>query len=79
MFLITTVGLLGLALLSFITPAYVSVSFVLIAQIPVYGVIFYYFWQQWQPSKHWMFLFILCWLPAMVGGLTFYALMLNYI
>ncbi|OOE96747.1 EAL domain-containing protein [Salinivibrio sp. IB643] len=79
LFLITTGGLLGLALLSFITPAYMSASFVLIAQIPVYGVIIYYLWQQWQPSKYWLFLFILCWLPAMAGGLTFYALMLNYI
>lgn len=79
LFFMTTGGLFGLALLSFITPTYVSLSFVFIAQLPVYGLVAYYVWHQWQPKKLWLSLFTLCWIPAMVGGVIFYALMLNVI
>ncbi|ODP99394.1 hypothetical protein BGL48_07960 [Salinivibrio sp. SS3] len=79
LFYMTCGGLFGLAVLSFITPTYVSLSFVFIAQLPVYGLLAYYLWLQWQPRKSWLLLFAFSWIPAIVGGVMLYALMLNYV
>ncbi|OOF30820.1 EAL domain-containing protein [Salinivibrio proteolyticus] len=78
MFLMATGALAGLALLTFITPPYISASLVLLSQVPIYGLVIYFLIKQWQPGKFWLLLFGLSWLPAMAGGLAFYALLLGY-